>query len=80
MSLEELYNSAKKPKQEKYGIAGTIGTLLFLAFILFITNSLWNYVAPAWALPKLSFLQFSATIILINMLRALAFGTVSINR
>lgn len=69
MSLEKLYNKTKRRQGGQFleflvGAGASLGSL-------FLMNLLWNYLAPIWGLPNLSYLQFVSTLFLILVLKHL---------
>lgn len=69
MSLGNMYNKTKR-KQNGQFREFLIGTGISLGS-LFLLNLLWNYLAPIWGLPNLSYLQFVSTLFLILVLKHL---------
>ena len=60
MNLENLYNKTKKNTQNKFwaNILSYSLAIVFTLGIVYILNFLWNYVAPIWKFPTLTYLQF----------------------
>jgi len=69
MNLRKLYN---KTKGKQGGQFLAFICSLGLSFgILYGINLLWNYLAPVWSLPKLTFLQFLGTLFITLFLKHL---------
>lgn len=56
--------------------AGISLFLILLAGLFWITQYLWNFVAPVWGLPQLSYLQVVSTVVLIQLIRGFLFGVI----
>jgi len=67
MNLEQQYKKVKNGE-------GQIAVTVFLSVVVAIAiaygmNLLWNYLAPIWGLPQLTYVQFLGSLLLINLLK-----------
>lgn len=67
MNLKKQYNQLKNKQNYKivwYNIGYFIGGLI----VAFVLNLLWNYIAPTWGLPILTYPKFLATLFITHIL------------
>jgi len=78
MNLENFYKKTKKKNTVLFDNTVTIVAMLALlgciAGVVVITQFVWNFVAPVWGLPQLSYLQALGTIALIHIIKVIFFG------
>lgn len=66
MSLKKEYNKIKKLNPNGLGInLIRIAVMLFMGYLL---NIVWNFVAPVWGLPVMTWLEFIGSLFLFNVI------------
>jgi len=76
MNLEDIYKKTKDSKSNKLSInclAAVLTVGLFLIF-LYIFNLGWNFIAPIWNLPILSYSNFLVSWVILRLLSMTVFG------
>lgn len=75
MNLANEFGKSNKyrPSEVAINAWALLGTVIAVSAIVYIVNLLWNYVSTVWGLPKLSYLETYATLLIINFL-TLIFG------
>ena len=68
MNLEKEFNKAKKDDKNKLILMTALSAVVGLV-ILYVIYYLWNYLAPVWGLPNLTYLQFLGTVFFINIIQ-----------
>lgn len=76
MNLKKSYFDIKNNNNSLFliNIGAFLGSFIVFAGLSYLLNLLWNYVAPAWGLPVLGYLQFSGSILLLKLLIVFLFG------
>jgi len=67
MSLKKQFNKTKNKQSGQLLI--TLASIAVSLGLVYVLNLLWNYLAPVWGLPNLSYLQFVGTLFLIHVLK-----------
>lgn len=67
MNLKKKYNQVKN-KQSTGIFWYNVGLFIGGLGVAFILDLLWNFIAPTWGLPILTYPKFLATLFIIHML------------
>lgn len=67
MTLKDMYNKQQGNNTFAFQILGFCIGLGIIAGIIFLVSLLYNYIAPTWRLPQLSYLKFVGTVTLIDL-------------
>lgn len=65
MNLKKQYNNLKRKKSTE--ILSSLTTGLTSFGLIYILNLLWNYIAPTWGLPILTYTKFLSTLFLTHI-------------
>jgi hypothetical protein len=66
MNLKKQYQRAHTGRSSLW--AHRLGQLVISLGLVYLVNLLWNYLAPVWGLPQLSYPQLLGTLALLHLL------------
>lgn len=69
MTLQQQYDKAKGKQIITKAVGTAITNFLAGLLVLYGLHFLWNYLAPTWGLPNLTYLKFLGSIFFIGILK-----------